>query len=318
MKEVFGGFIAGIDERLLFIPPGVDTDLFRAQDETLDASVEAVIAVLERRTAGTGDTDWPTEPDAAARLRELARERSPFMVFLGKLLETKGVHCAVPAVPLIIPAVPGARLLIVGFGELKDTLGEMVEALARGDLEALRRVCERGNTRFTRVEAPFGPVLEFLDALARGGRVEEYRAACLENDLRRAVVFTGYLEPEEHRHLLPHARAVLVPSLAPEAFGLVAVEAMASGVVPVATPDTGLATALEPLGAAWGGGADRFLLRDRATMVEDIAGACVVALKMPEAEYRERGGRLRAAAEASFSWDAVARDMVEAFGRTLV
>lgn len=317
VKEVFTGLLGDLDEKLLFIPPGVDTGLFGSVAENLEASVEAVIAEVERRTAGAGSSDWLPEPDMAMRLRELASADSPSIVFLGKLLETKGVQCALPALPLILSKVPGARLIVIGFGELKGMLEKMLGALDRGDLEALRRACEYGNRSYTRVEGSFTPVLDFLDALARDGHLEEYRKACLENDFNRAVVFTGYLAPEEHRHLLPHARALLVPSLAPEAFGLVAVEAMASGVVPVATPYTGLATALEPLRAAWGDGADRFVLGDRGKMVGDIADACVTALEMPEGEYRARCGRMCEEAGRMFSWEAVARDMVDAFERAL-
>ncbi|MBA2701667.1 MAG: glycosyltransferase [Chloroflexi bacterium] len=72
-----------------------------------------------------------------------------------------------------------------------------------------------------------GPERERLEAAARASGA--------------AVRFTGALPPVSVRRLMAVAAVVAVPSVAPEGLGLVAIEAMASGALVVATDQGGLA-----------------------------------------------------------------------------
>ena len=58
---------------------------------------------------------------------------------------------------------------------------------------------------------------------------------------RRATLFTGPLEHRHLVHLLPLADATVVPSIFPEAFGMVAAEAAAAGSPPLVARHSGLA-----------------------------------------------------------------------------
>src|SRR5436309_7695768 len=55
------------------------------------------------------------------------------------------------------------------------------------------------------------------------------------------IVFTGRLEHGELARLLPAAEEVVVPSMFPEAFGMVAAEAAACGALPICAAHSGLA-----------------------------------------------------------------------------
>ncbi len=57
----------------------------------------------------------------------------------------------------------------------------------------------------------------------------------LDFDIRDNIVFTGIAEHKELVKLLPAMDALIAPSVFPEAFGMVAIEAMACGVYPVLT-----------------------------------------------------------------------------------
>ena len=342
-REIFGPVI-DVSEKTAFIPPGVDTVLFDIAGQSLPESVRRLLDLVEERTAGVavgdfqgrrgevdaggdvaGDierdierinalhSDWLPEPNVAESLQALAEGDRPFLMFLGKLIETKGLQCVLAALPLLMRQHPEACLVVVGFGELRGILQLMLEALDTGDVRRLRDLCEYGDRCYTRTNAPFTPVLTFLDELAGEGTLDDYLRLCEGLDLSGAVIFTGYLAPEEHRFLLPHARALLVPSLAPESFGMVATEAMACGVVPIASYHSGLETALAPLKKAWGSGADSLLLGTREKLVFRIAAAASVVLDMSEYALREMGVVMRAAVEEEFSWDAVCRRMVELF-----
>ena len=69
----------------------------------------------------------------------------------------------------------------------------------------------------------------FLESLA--GRHERYFAAARK--MRETIVFTGRLEHGELARLLPAAEEVIVPSMFPEAFGMVAAEGAAVGALPI-------------------------------------------------------------------------------------
>ena len=59
--------------------------------------------------------------------------------------------------------------------------------------------------------------------------------------LGERVVFTGRLDHDELAELLPACEALVVPSTFPEAFGMVAAEAAACGVLPISAAHSGLA-----------------------------------------------------------------------------
>lgn len=343
VKEIFGRRVKGLEEKLFVIPHGVDTAVFRPSSESTGDSVEKLLDMVHERTGEevkdrvSGETapvqdrdksegisreveiinrsrpDWLPEPDLDGRLRELGLSRDPFIMYVGKLLETKGVQCALPAMPLILNRYPRTRLVLVGFGELRGILELMLEALNRGDLDYLERLCVFGNKTYDRCPGAFTPVREFLGTLEREDAADEYRTFCIENDLRKSVIFTGYLTQKEHSNLLPHASALLVPSLAPEAFGLVATEGMACGVPPVAPGHSGLAISMALLGRQLGARAGMFFLDDPAEMVQDISTAVVEVLGESEEVLRKLGAGLSKAVEKQFSWDAMASRMVALF-----
>jgi len=79
-----------------------------------------------------------------------------------------------------------------------------------------------------------------LDARAVIVGFGDYRAE-LESQAPARALFTGPLEHRHLRHLLPLADVAVVPSIFPEAFGMVAAEAAAAGVPPLVARHSGLA-----------------------------------------------------------------------------
>ncbi len=122
-----------------------------------EEGVEAASCVLvgSRHTA---ESLWATLPDLPA-LWEKTRlgppgvdtgefrpgvERKPLVVFVGKLIVSKGVDLLLAAWPLVHAAHPDARLRIAGFGEYEDGLRRLLGALQRGDLGDAREVARLG------------------------------------------------------------------------------------------------------------------------------------------------------------------------------
>ena len=78
----------------------------------------------------------------------------------------------------------------------------------------------------------------------------DYRAE-LERIAPPRTLFTGPLEHRHLVHLLPLCEVTVVPSIFPEAFGMVAVEAAAAGSLPLVARHSGLAEIAEGLEAEY-------------------------------------------------------------------
>ena len=74
----------------------------------------------------------PDKKDEA--IRNLYNIQGPFLLFVGRLTEKKGVRYLVDAMITVTTAVPEARLLIVGHGELEQSLKKQVDQLGLDDV----------------------------------------------------------------------------------------------------------------------------------------------------------------------------------------
>jgi len=92
--------------------------------------------------------------------------------------------------------------------------------------------------------------LRGLDARAVIVGFGDYRAE-LEAAAPAGTLFTGALEHRHLAHLLPLCDVAVVPSIFPEAFGMVAAEAAAAGVPPLVAEHSGLAEVAEGIRAEY-------------------------------------------------------------------
>ncbi len=175
-----------------------------------------------------------------------ARSHEQWIAFVGKLSLEKGVHCLIAAAPEIIARVPQARFLLIGDGVARAHLTRMRDAMAQGDLDtaatAMRRASESSPEHYAEWVAEYWAGLD-LDA---------YRRQAIAADLPHRVVFTGYQTPPQVASLIKHADVMVIPSLIKEAFPLVSVEALCSGLMFVAPYVGGLAPILDRVAAELG------------------------------------------------------------------
>ena len=139
----------------------------------------------------------------------------------------------------------------------------------------------------------------------------DYRAR-LEELAPRHTLFTG---PLEHRHLvqlLPLADTVVVPSIFPEAFGMVAAEAAAAGVPPLVARHSGLAEIAAGLEEAY---PERYRSLAAFTSGDSIELAEKLhdLLQLPPAERAALGVAARRVAEERWSWTSVAQGLLAPF-----
>ena len=136
-----------------------------------------------------------------------------------------------------------------------------------------------------------------------------YRAA-LEAAAPARTLFTGPLEHRHLVHLLPLADVTVVPSIFPEAFGMVAAEAAAAGSPPLVARHSGLAevaAGLEQSYPARFAGLASFETGD----ARDLAAKLERILALPRAEHDELRRAARQTVVDRWSWSSVANRLLQ-------
>jgi glycosyltransferase involved in cell wall biosynthesis len=153
--------------------------------------------------------------------------------------------------------------------------------------------------------------LRGMDARAVIVGFGDYRRE-LERAAPPRTLFTG---PLEHRHLvqlIPLADVAVVPSIFPEAFGMVAAEAAASGCPPLVARHSGLEEVAREIEEAYPP-ALRHLASFKTGDSLDLARKLHDLLGLPATSRAELGEAARRVAVERWSWAGVARRLLEPF-----
>jgi glycosyltransferase involved in cell wall biosynthesis len=237
--------------------------------------------------------------DAGERLEALFSDGRPLVVYVGKLIHSKGVHSLLSAFARVRRET-GARLLVIGFGTFREGLEALTHALSTGDEKTVERLAELGRLL---EGGPAGP-LEYFEA----SRELLDDAIGIEDH----VEFVGPLRHGELTRLLPAAELGVVPSIFPETFGLVAAEFAASGVVPLVADHSGLREAGEIVEK----GLPFDLHVSMDGFEENLACALTDYLKLPGNEQRRCSGTVRHNSVEYLSWNTLAERLVAIIGKS--
>jgi glycosyltransferase involved in cell wall biosynthesis len=139
----------------------------------------------------------------------------------------------------------------------------------------------------------------------------DYRAK-LETEAPPGTLFTGALEHRHLVHLLPLVDVAVVPSIFPEAFGMVAAEAAAAGTPPLVARHSGLAEVAEGLEAEYPA-ERRSLVAFESGNARELAAKLGELLALSRAAREELGAAGRAAVIKRWSWSSVAERLLEPF-----
>jgi glycosyltransferase involved in cell wall biosynthesis len=296
-----------LPDRTRLGPPGVDVAEMRPREDPagdVRALADRLAAAGDERGEGAFARD---SRQAAAALRGLDLARDRHVCFVGKLIVSKGIDLLAAAWPL----VPGARLVVIGFGGFRDGFERLVDALACGDRDAALEIARAGRELEGGPRAPLRHLQAFLESAG-----DDYWAAA--RGLRERVVLTGRLEHDELAPLLAACEALVFPSTFPEAFGMVAAEAAACGVLPISAAHSGAAEVSAVLAAAVPRAARDWLsfpIDDGA--VRAIAGRVNAWLQAPQELRAHTREALVATARERYSWEGVAEGVIAAGqGRT--
>jgi glycosyltransferase involved in cell wall biosynthesis len=285
--------VADLEEKTRLGPPGVDTEAFLPR-------------VARRRGSPIAEGARSASEHMGEGRRDRTRGPGRRIVFVGKLIVSKGVDLLLAAWPLVRRRHPEVELKIAGYGEYEQGLRRLLAALDRGDLDDACEVARLGWRLEGGEEAPLSILSAFLENPPAG-----YADAI--KGMAGSVEFIGRLEHDEVADLLPGSEALVMPSTFPEAFGMVAAEAAACGVLPVSAGHSGMLEVSRQLAAALPpAAADLVSFPVEEGAVEAIAERLNRWLELPEAERAEAREALVDTARRLWSWEGVARGVIAA------
>jgi len=219
------------------------------------------------------------------------RSNPPLIAFVGKLIAEKGVHNLLAALGLV--KNDRSRVVLVGYGGFEGELRDLAAALKRRDRNAVHELARRDDR-----------VVHLRRFIADGAMDDAY----LDRVGRTEIEFTGRLEHGPLAEFLPGADVLVVPSVVPEAFGMVAAEAAACGVLPIVPDHSGIAEAGAAVEEAIG--APGLLTFDAADPVRSIAQAIDRVLDVPRPEREQMARRAAILARERWSWAHVAGQLL--------
>jgi glycosyltransferase involved in cell wall biosynthesis len=220
--------------------------------------------------------------------------------------------------------------------EREQALARLV-AEARADQpnpgNAVERLPDENNAeRFERFFATDGPAVLYFGKLLYNKGVHVLLEALGQLDARAVIVgfgdyraelerlappgtlFTGPLEHRHLAHVLPLADVTVVPSIFPEAFGMVAAEAAAAGSPPLVARHSGLAEVAAGLEQRYPP-ERRHLASFETGNADDLAAKLRELLSLPTEVRDALGAAARRAAVEDWSWTSVATRLLEPFQR---
>ncbi len=233
--------------------------------------------------------------DAGLFIPAVQREPTPTVGYVGKLIAAKGVHLLLAALGLT--SIPGMRCIVVGYGGMEERLRSLASVLSSGDSAAIREVAADG------VDGPLQDLLGWIDD---GGLTPSVLSRLSEVE----IMFTGPLGHDALSRVMPRFWALAVPSVVPEAFGMVAAEAAASGVLPVVPGHSGIGEAAAAVEAAIG--APGFLTYDPSDPIPGLAARLDAVLSMGAARRQEAGAQASVHARKAWDWPVVAEALLGA------
>ena len=228
-RSLIEGYFAQHDKGLGFSSKQACIIEEMVADEDFD--FEAVQASYEPKDIEVGCID--------SLLKTLYEQDGDLVVYLGKYLEQKGLIPLLLSIPLVLADNPQAQFVMVGFGALRAQLQYLSLLIQDDKLETL---VQHGSKLGLTLEADKQAVTALMSYLSDPARRSHYRRG--SQLLSSQLLFTGYLDQKIALRVLKQAQVSIFPSILPEAFGMVIIEAMAAQSRPLVTDHSGFAEVL--------------------------------------------------------------------------
>ena len=263
----FENFLPDLPEKMRIVPLGVDTNLFTPIPIEKRASALSLLRSHLSQISGGKTRKFEVEfrnkisamkkdsideilrtvppysqkkPDESLsqKLNSIDTLTDRLLISCGRLIVGKGIHnFCFSIIPLLV-RYPDLKVLVVGAGPMREWGEWFVHAGSVGNIEMMKALIIWATTKFKGEKSLWDPLTNFFASQAVL-KFHSYRF-----DPSR-VIFTGFLDHTFLAPIMALAEWACFPSLVPESFGLVLVEAAACGVIPLASYFSGFQEILD-------------------------------------------------------------------------
>lgn len=167
------------------------------------------------------------------------RDEEPAILYIGKLIISKGVQILLMSLPYIFQKNPNTIVSIVGYGKFRPTLELLLRGLMEGNKGLIEVLVKNGGYLENKKEGSLEYIEYFLEKLIKEGKLDEYLNLAKKINLDN-VVFLGKLGHDTLPHIIKKHNLIVVPSIFPESFGMVSIEGMSQGLIPIVSNHSGL------------------------------------------------------------------------------
>ena len=328
--DLFQKRCADLSDKIIEVPLGVNTDLFKPINE--ENRLEVIASFLRSgegqfkgRTAEQSHEfrlqtyKWIADGAIPKSIFELAKQYPqkcpdadlperigsidwslPTVVFVGRLILGKGVQDLLLSYFEVIKKI-NCQLVIIGNGPTREWLEALVlfrKHAITTMFEPWLEVAQELPDSEIMLEASKQWIMEHKDTFNPSPEAK--------------VAFTGFLDHTLLRYILPCSDIAIFPSIVPESFGLVVLESASSGVIPLVSDFSGLrdnTLVFEQAIPELNEGDLRFTIRPEAR-IKSIAERLEYFLTGNSSQLKIP---LRETCERKYSWSAVTTLLTEVY-----
>jgi glycosyltransferase involved in cell wall biosynthesis len=238
---------AKIDE-LYGLLQGIKRGKTEEQEKLLQKRLKADITKQELKqllsTASAYNAKM-TDEHLEEKLKDIDWEHEKILLYVGRLIASKGVHSVLVSFVEILAQEPDSRLIVVGHGPQREVLETLIWALKNGHKDLVYSITQWGRELENNGNKSLEEIQSYFDYLKNQDKIDSFFQKAQNNLAHKKVIFTGYLTHRELCSLFPVCDVAVFPSVVPEAGPLVFLEAMASGCFPVGTYFAGMAASID-------------------------------------------------------------------------
>ena len=206
------------------------------------------IEQLKGYIAGQGKyTAKHTDAEAESKLSSINWDTDEIILFVGRLIASKGVHSIITSLPFVFKEYPNAKMVIIGHGPLREPLEILIWALQNKYTQLVHNIIKWARELEGTKPGPLHESAAYLKALENDGKLDNYFKIASETISFNRIIFTGYLTHKELQYIFPASDVAVFPSVIAEAGPLVFLEAIASGCFPIGTYFAGMAASIDSI-----------------------------------------------------------------------
>jgi len=254
------------------------------------------------------------DKDVLNQLDRISWEKDKIIGFVGGMITTKGAQLLVSALAPILKNHPDLKVIFVGFGNYREVLEAMLVALNGGNKKLFIELAKYGASLETGTKVTKNVEIEaWLLELKKNNQLDTYFKDA-KGQFNDRVFFTGFLEHVELQLLLPLMDVLVVPSLYPESFGMIAAEGFMCGVPTLTTYQSALKDMHNFL--------DRLMtkhsvklhkIEKNKNLINNLQKNINLLLKSNIYRNKKLKSQLSHDAKSAFDWNSIANQLISSF-----